>query len=69
MASAVANGGSGKEIAVYRINYIDANTVELIPLDKKTLKPLATLKPVRATPPPTNPLEQPVVTRRKENKK
>jgi hypothetical protein len=44
MASAVANDGSENKSGVYRINYIDADTIQLVQLDEKTLKPLATKK-------------------------
>lgn len=42
MASAVASGGSKEAVGIYHISYIDADTIQLVQLDPKTLQPLAT---------------------------
>jgi uncharacterized membrane protein YhaH (DUF805 family) len=42
MASAVASGGSKESVGIYHISYIDADTIQLVQLDPKTLQPIAT---------------------------
>lgn len=42
MASAVASGGSKEVVGIYHISYIDADTIQLVQLDPKTLQPYAT---------------------------